>query len=112
MILGWWRDQIQGLDVLSGSDSMQLNEPKVRARTIIVSLAVTSDLISQEHTPPASPEVSILISEWLWETFSSQKPGVKGEDLEPATPRPCPEARTVTPSPVPSTHNTQDASST
>ncbi|KAI4581852.1 hypothetical protein MJG53_009377 [Ovis ammon polii x Ovis aries] len=89
---------------------MHVNEPKVRARTIIVSLAVTSDLSSQEHMPPPSPEVSILISEWLWETFSSQKPGVKGEDLEPATPRPYPEARTVTPSPAPSTHNTRDAS--
>ena len=65
MILGWWRDQIQGLDVLSGSDSMQLNEPKVRARTIIVSLAVTSDLSSQEHMPPASPEDSMLITNRL-----------------------------------------------
>lgn len=43
---------MQSLDVLSGSDSMHVNEPKVRARTIIVSLAVTSDLSSQEHMPP------------------------------------------------------------
>ncbi|KAG5204779.1 hypothetical protein JEQ12_019224 [Ovis aries] len=28
MILGWWRDQIQDLEVLSGSDSMPMNEPK------------------------------------------------------------------------------------
>ena len=65
MILGWWRDQIQDLEVLSGSDGTHVNEPKVRARTITVSPAVTSDLSRQEHMPPASPEDSMLITNRL-----------------------------------------------
>ena len=69
MILGWWRDQIQDLEVLSGSDSMPMNEPKVRARTITVRPAISSNLSSQEHTPPASPEESMLIPAWLWENI-------------------------------------------
>ena len=65
MILGWWRDQIQDLEVLSGSDGTHVNEPKVRARTITVRPAISSNLSSQEHTPPASPEESMLIPDWL-----------------------------------------------
>ena len=65
MILGWWRDQIKGLEVPSGSDSVHVNGPKVRARTITVSPAVTSDLSRQEHMPPASPEDSMLITNRL-----------------------------------------------
>ena len=55
MILGWWRDQIQGFDVLSGSDSVHVNEPCMVARAIVVRPAVSSDLSSEEHTPPAKP---------------------------------------------------------
>lgn len=70
MILGWWRDQIQGWLTSSGSDT---NEPKVGARTIIVRPAISSDLSSQEHMPPASPEVSMLIPDWLWDTIQQQE---------------------------------------
>ena len=52
LILGWCRDQIQGLDTSSISD---MNVPKVRVRTIIVRPAVSSNLRIQEHTLPASP---------------------------------------------------------
>ena len=55
MILGWWRDQIQGFDVLSGSDSVHVNEPCMGARAIVVRPALSSDLNSEEHTPPAKP---------------------------------------------------------
>lgn len=67
MILGWW---IQGWLTSSGSDT---NEPKVGARTIIVRPAISSDLSSQEHMPPASPEVSMLIPDWLWDTIQQQE---------------------------------------
>ena len=40
---------------------MHVNEPYKGARTIIVRPAVSSDLSIQEHTPPASPELSMLI---------------------------------------------------
>ncbi|DAA22814.1 TPA: serine/threonine-protein kinase MARK2-like [Bos taurus] len=52
LILGWCRDQIQGLDTSSISD---MNVPKVRVRTIIVRPAVSSDLSSQEHMPSRHP---------------------------------------------------------
>ena len=65
MLLGWWRDQIKGLEVPSGSDSVHVNGPKVRARTIIVRPAISSDLSSQTHTPPTSPDESMLITKWL-----------------------------------------------
>ena len=108
-ILGWCRDQIPGLDISSGSD---MNEPKVRARTITVRLAVSSNLSSQEHKPTPSPEMSMLIPAWLWETIQQQENQESTEKTrEPATPLPCPEARTITPSPAPSTCNTRDASS-
>ena len=64
--IGWWRDQIQGLDVLSCRDSMHVNEPKVRARNIIVWPAISSNVSSRERTPPVSPEVSMFIPAWLW----------------------------------------------
>ncbi|XFF84465.1 hypothetical protein AB1E18_010684 [Capra hircus] len=181
MILGWWRDQIQDLEVLSGSDGTHVNEPKhqenqesreknrepatpqtcpevrtvtpspgpstrnardassaraadhagdrhakcgtrrtcdicgtlrktscVRACTITVGPAVTSDLSSQEHRPPDSPEESMLVPAWLWETIQHQENQESREKpREPTTPQPCPEARTVTPSPAPSTRNTR-----
>ena len=108
-ILGWCRDQIPGLDISSGSD---MNEPKVRTRTITVRLGVSSNLSSQEHKPTPSPEMSMLIPAWLWETIQQQENQESTEKTrEPATPLPCPEARTVTPSPAPSTCNTRDASS-
>ncbi|KAI4539859.1 hypothetical protein MG293_010254 [Ovis ammon polii] len=110
MILGWCRDLIQGLDTSSVSD---MNEPKMRVCTIKVRPAVSSDLSSQEHTPPASPEESILIPAWLWETTEQQENWESREKTrEPATPPPCPEARTITPSPGPSTRNTHVESST
>ena len=97
-ILGWCRDQLQGLHISSGSD---MNEPKVRARTIIVRPAVTSNLSSQEHKPTPSPEISMLISAWLWETIQQQENQESREKTrEPATPPPCPETRTVTCSPA------------
>ena len=109
MILGWCRDLIQGLDRSSVSD---MNEPKMRVRTIKVRPAVSSDLTSQEHMPPASPEESILIPAWLWETTEQQENQESREKTrEPATPPPCPEARTITPSPGPSTRNTHVESS-
>ena len=55
MILGWWRDQIQGFDVLSGIDSVHVNDPCMVALAIVVRPAVSSDLSSEEHTPPAKP---------------------------------------------------------
>jgi hypothetical protein len=55
MILGWWRDQIQGFDVLSGIDSVHVNDPCMVARAIVVRPAVSSDLSSEEHTPPTKP---------------------------------------------------------
>ncbi|XP_040091486.1 serine/threonine-protein kinase MARK2-like [Oryx dammah] len=109
MILGWCRDLIQGLDTRSVSD---MNEPKMRVRTIKVRQAVCSDLTSQHHTPPASPEESILLPAWLWETTEQQENQESREKTrQPATPPPCPEARTVTPSPGPSTCNTHGESS-
>ena len=109
MILGWCRDLIQGLDRSSVSD---MNEPKMRVRTIKVRPAISSDLTSQEHMPPASPEESILIPAWLWETTEQQENQESREKTrEPATPPPCPEARTVSPSPAPSTRNTHGESS-
>ena len=66
LILGWCRDQIQGLDTSSISD---MNVPKVRVRTIIVRPAVSSDLSSQEHKTTSSPEESMLIPAWLWENI-------------------------------------------
>uniref|UniRef100_A0AC11BFU3 Uncharacterized protein n=1 Tax=Ovis aries TaxID=9940 RepID=A0AC11BFU3_SHEEP len=109
MILSWCRDLIQGLDTSSVSD---MNEPKMRVHTIKVRPAVSSDLTSQEHTPPASPEESILIPAWLWETTEQQENQESREKTrEPATPPPCPEARTITPTPGPSTHNTHGESS-
>ena len=104
--------EIKGLEVLSGSDSMHMNEPKVRACTITVGPAVTSDLSSQEHRPPDSPEESMLVPAWLWETIQHQENQESREkNREPATPQTCPEVRTVTPSPGPSTRNARDASS-
>ena len=89
-----------------------MNEPKVRARTITVRPAVSSDLSSQEHKPTPSPEMSMLIPAWLWETIQQQENQESTEKTrEPATPLPCPEARTINPSPAPSTCNTRDASS-
>ena len=106
---GWCRDQLQGLDISSGSD---VNEPKVRAHTITVRPAMTSNLSSQEHKPTPSPEMSMLIPAWLWETIQQQeKQESREKTREPATPQPCPEARTVTPSPAPTTCNTRDDSS-
>lgn len=70
MLLGWWGDQIQGWLRSRCSDT---NEPKVAARTIIVTPAISSDLSSQEHTLPASPEVSMLIPDWLWDTIQQQE---------------------------------------
>ena len=91
---------------------MHVSEPKVRARNIIVRPAISSDVSNREHTPPASPEVSMLIPAWLWETIQQQENQESREKTrEPATPPPCPEAWTVTPSPGPSTHNTHDAGS-
>ncbi|XDB57235.1 hypothetical protein ABFV05_010851 [Capra hircus] len=108
-ILGWCRDLIQGLDTSSVSD---MNEPKMRVRTIKVRPAVSSDLTSQEHMPPASPEESILIPAWLWETTEQQENQESREKTrEPATPPPCPGPRTVSPSPAPSTRNTHGESS-
>ena len=90
MILGWCRDLIQGLDRSSVSD---MNEPKMRVRTIKVRPAVSSDLTSQEHMPPASPEESILIPAWLWETTGQQENQDSREKTrEPATPPPCPKS--------------------
>ncbi|XP_043735289.1 serine/threonine-protein kinase MARK2-like [Cervus elaphus] len=108
MTLGWSRDQIQGRHTSTGRDS---NGPKVRARTIFVRPAVSSDLSSQEHTPPANPEVSTLIPDWLWETMEQENQESREKTREPATPSPCPEARTVTPSSAPSTRNTRDGRS-
>ena len=83
--------EIKGLEVLSGSDSMHMNEPKVRACTITVGPAVTSDLSSQEHRPPDSPEESMLVPAWLWETIQHQENQESREKpREPATPQPCP----------------------
>ena len=91
---------------------MHVNEPYKGARTIIVRPAVSSDLSSQEHMPPATPEESVLIPDWLWETIQQQENQKSSEKTrEPAMPRPCPEARTVTPSLAPSSRNTRDASS-
>ena len=89
-----------------------MNEPKLRVRTIIVRPAVSSDLSSQEHMPPTSPEISMFIPTWLWETIQQQENQESREKTrEPATPQPCPEARTVTPRPAPTTCNTHDDSS-
>ena len=91
---------------------MHVSEPKVRARNIIVRPAISSDVSNREHTPPASPEVSMLIPAWLWETIQQQENQESREKTrEPATPQPCPEARTVTPRPAPTTCNTHDDSS-
>ena len=98
MILGWCREQIQGLEISSISD---MNVPKVSVRTIIVRPAVSSDLSSQEHTPPASPEESMLIPNWLWETIQQENQESTEKTREPATPPPSPEARTVTPAQPP-----------
>lgn len=110
MVLGWWRDQIQGWLASSGSDT---NEPKVGGgRTIIVRPAVASKLSSQEHAPPTSLEVSEFIPGWLWDTIQQEENQESREKTrEPATPPPCPEARTVTPSSAPSTRDTRDDSS-
>ena len=91
---------------------MHVSEPKVRARNIIVWPAISSNVSSRERTPPVSPEVSMFIPAWLWETIQQQENQESTEKTrEPATPLPCPEARTITPSPAPSTCNTRDASS-
>ncbi|XP_061012356.1 serine/threonine-protein kinase MARK2-like [Dama dama] len=105
MTLGWSRDQIQGRHTSTGRD---WTVPKVRARTIFVRPAVSLDLSSEEHTPPASPEVSTLIPGWLWEATEQENQESREKTREPATPSPCPEARTITPSSAPSTRSTRE----
>ena len=64
-----------------------MNEPKVRACTITVRPAVSSDLSSHEPKPTPSPEISMLISAWLWETIQQQENQESREKTrEPATP--------------------------
>ena len=64
-----------------------MHVPKVRVRTIIVRPAVSSGLSSQEHMPPATPEESMLIPDWLWETIQQQENQESTEKTrEPATP--------------------------
>lgn len=97
---GGTRDQ--GLvEVLSGSDSMHMHEPKVRACTITVGPAVTSDLSSQEHRPlPTALKSPCLFPPGFGRPFRTRRnPGVKGEAQRVTTPQPCPEAR-----PPPSAH--------
>ena len=77
-----------------------MHVPKVRVRTIIVRPAVSSGLSSQEHMPPATPEESMLIPDWLWETIQQENQESMEKTREPATPPPCPETRTVTCSPA------------
>ena len=98
LILGWCRDQIHGFDISSGSD---MNEPKVRARTITVSLAVSSDLSSQEHTSTPSPDMIMYSRLALGDYSAAGKQESRKKTREPAMPLPCPEARTVTPSSAP-----------